>query len=41
MPQLRGAQSSSGTKTAGMSSSNMLPPHPGTMCMPRYVYAPS
>ena len=28
--QLRGAHCSSGTKSAGMSASNMLPPQPGT-----------
>ena len=34
MPHERGAHRSSGTKSAGMSASNMLPPHEGTSSEP-------
>jgi hypothetical protein len=34
--QLFGPHLSSGTKRAGMSASNMLPPQPGTIRMPSY-----
>jgi hypothetical protein len=36
MPHERGPHRVSGTKSAGISASNMLPPHDGTTRIPRY-----